>query len=175
MATDFQPKSKYNFMMLYFWSFWAKVSFNQAARRRVKTLHPTAWRHFDHRPGGVLLALWLVVLLAFGGHFCPMPAQAGPEPASTFHLGCHDSTNSPDHHVTPVTQDCQDSVCLHALGHANAADWLGVSTNSADDSPQPLLVATLLSPDWRGVSSPLPLLTTATGPLPPQRSRVLRL
>ena len=137
-------------------------------------MNSTAWRHFAHRPGGVLLTLLLVALLAFGGHFCPTPVQAAP--ASAAHDCCPDSTDTPDRPAKPLPQTCHDGACLRAVDHHDVTDRHGPSANGWDKSPQSLAVTSLLPPDWASGQPPLPaLVVSVTGPPPPQRSRVLRL
>ena len=138
-------------------------------------MNPAAWRAFAHLPSGVLLTLWLVALLAFGGRFCPMPVYAAsvPPPAAQ---DCHSGRSvSPD---TPVTRlaPCHDGACLRAAGHDGLTEQLGPLAHSADDVPQPLAVADQLPSDWATGNRPQPVVSvSATGPPPIQRSRVLRL
>ncbi|MGB4874445.1 MAG: hypothetical protein WBQ93_03165 [Candidatus Competibacter sp.] len=133
------------------------------------------WRLFARRPGSVLLALLLVVLLAFGDHFCPTPAHAASLPAPAVgHDGCPEIP-SPDNPAKSFPWFCGGGACLHSVGHHDANPLVS-SASGWDQSPQPLLATALLSPDWaNGAHSPAALTVSATGPPPPQRSRVLRL
>jgi hypothetical protein len=139
-------------------------------------LNPAAWRKFAQQPGGVLMTLLLVVLLAFGGRLCPMSAFAAPSPTPDPHGCCRDSGATPDKPADPLPSSCHDGPCLQANGHHVAADRHGPPADTPDWPPPPLAVAGLLPPDWLSNGHSLPSLAAeTTGPLPPQRSIVLRL
>jgi hypothetical protein len=140
-----------------------------------QALNPASWRGFAHRPGGVLIALLLVLLLAFDGHACSMWMHGDPDPPSKVHDCCPEQLATADQPENLSPTSCHDGACLQAAGHHDATDRRGPSASNPDLLSPPL-AATPLPPDWLGSVHRPPILTIEiTGPPPPQRSRVLRL
>lgn len=134
-----------------------------------------AWRKLARHPGGVSIALLLVMLLAFGGHACSTWARGDPGPPSKVHDCCPEkfaTANLPD---PPAPPSCHEGSCLETIGHPDAIDRRGPPASNPDGFSPPL-AATLSPPDWLGGVHRPPILTVEiTGPPPPQRSRILRL
>lgn len=135
-----------------------------------------ARRTLARQPGGVLMTLLLVLLLALGGRPCPMLAQAHSAPPSNAHDCCPDPFATSDSPDNPSPSPCHDGFCLQAISHHDIADRYMSSLGGQDWPSPPLAVAGLLSPDWlSGDHFPFLLATGATGPPSAQRSRILRL
>mgnify|MGYP000855395382 CR=1 FL=1 len=135
-----------------------------------------ARRTLARQPGGVLMTLLLVLLLALGGRPCPMLAQANPALPPNAHDCCPDRFATSDLPGNPSPSPCHDGFCLQAIGHHDVTDRYASPPGNPEWPSPPLAVAGLLSPDWlSGSHFPFPLATGATGPPPAQRSRVLRL
>lgn len=138
------------------------------ASRRKPTRHP----------GGILMMLLLIVLLAFGNCPCLMPAHADPAPSSAVHDCCPDPVAMPDAPAqpNPAPAPCNDGPCLQVIGHYDAVDRHAAPIGNPDWPSQPLAVARLMPLDWLGGHHPLLFSHAETTHSPPdQRSRVLRL
>jgi hypothetical protein len=138
-------------------------------------LTPIAWRKLIRQPGGVSIALLLVVLLAFDGHACAMGIHEDLASSAETHHCCSKTSATADPPEDSSPPSCHDGSCLETLGYHDAIDPRGPPAGDPDWSIPPP-AASLLPPDWLGsVHRPPALTAETTGPPPPQRSRVLRL
>lgn len=138
----------------------------------------TSRRKLARHPGGVLMTLLLVVLLAFGNCPCLRLAHADPAPSSAVHDCCPDSVAMPDAPTKPESapSPCNDGHCLQVTGHCDAVDRPLSPIGNPYWPAQPLAVAQFMPLDWLGGHHPLLFNHTETArPPPDQRSRVLRL
>lgn len=138
-------------------------------------LSPMVRRKLTRQPGGVLMTLFLVLLLAFGSRPCMMLGQADLAPPSS-HDCCPDLLAISDLPDDPPPSPCHDSPCPQAIDSHDWASPHGPTVSGSDHLSQPLVIAWQLPPDWSGGGQHSPFLAAkTTGPPSAQRSRVLRL